>query len=198
MTLASLDAITLDAYGTLVELVDPLPALQRLLPEFDRGAIRHAFQTEVAYYRAHASDGRDTATMRALREDCVGVFNDSLGSTLTADAYVGALEFRVLSGVVEALDCLRARGLELAVVGNWDLSLHERLDVIGLRRYFAAVVAAAAKPAPDGIVDALTHLGVAPERALHVGDDDADAEAAEAAGVRFAPAPLREAVASLA
>jgi FMN phosphatase YigB (HAD superfamily) len=38
---------------------------------------------------------------------------------------------------------------------------------------------------------ALERLGVPPGRALHVGDEPADEEAARAAGMRFAWAPLQ-------
>ena len=44
-----------------------------------------------------------------------------------APAYVGALHFEVLPGVFESLERLRALGLELAVVANWDLSLQPLL-----------------------------------------------------------------------
>jgi phosphoglycolate phosphatase-like HAD superfamily hydrolase len=38
---------------------------------------------------------------------------------------------------------------------------------------------------------------VAPARALHIGDGEADREAAAAAGVRFTPAPIAEALAAI-
>jgi HAD superfamily hydrolase (TIGR01509 family) len=59
-------------------------------------------------------------------------------------------------------------------------------------------VHAAHKPAPDGLRRALEQLGVEAGRALHIGDDEVDEHAAAAAGMRFAPAPLPDAVAALA
>ena len=114
-----------------------------------------------------------------------------------APAYVGALHFEVLPDVPEALERLRSLGLELAVVANWDLSLRRLLDEVGLDRYFTVVVHAARKPAPDGLLRALAELQVAPARALHIGDDEADQEAAAAAGLLFLPAPVPEAVATI-
>ena len=195
---AELDAVTIDAYGTLLTIVDPFPQLTELLPGHDRDEIERAFYAEADFYRMHAYAAHDEASVLTLRKNCVRVFNDALGSSLSADEYVGVMQFEPLPGVVEALEHLRSLGLALAVVGNWDWSLHERLAESRLEQFFAAIVPAANKPAPDGIVRALERLGVDPSRALHVGDELGDEEAARAAGVRFAPAPLAEAIASLA
>lgn len=203
---ADLDAVTIDAYGTLVTLVDPVPALVKVLAA--RGIKRTpevvlaGFQTEAAHYGSHASEGRDEESLARLQRECAGVFLGAVEADLDAGefapAYVGALQFEVLAGVSESLERLRALGLALAVVGNWDLTLHRRLQELGLGGYFAAVVHAAAKPAPDGLLEALSELGVEPTRTLHVGDDDVDEQAARAAGMHFAPAPLPNAVAAIA
>ena len=194
---ADIDGVTIDAYGTLATLVDPLPRLHELLPNHNRAEIERAFRAEGSFYAANVSTGRDAATLARLREACVAVFNDTLGSTLTADEYVGTLCFESLPGVREALRRLQSLGVMLAVVGNWDFSLHHWLSELGLAHAFATVVHAAAKPSPDGILTALEAMQVSPARALHIGDDPSDEEAARAAGVHFAPAPLAEAVASL-
>jgi HAD superfamily hydrolase (TIGR01509 family) len=107
------------------------------------------------------------------------------------------MQFEPLPGVAEALVRLRDLGLSLAVVGNWDFTLHRRLAEHGLAGFFATVVPAANKPAPDGILRALAALRVEPARALHIGDEAGDEEAARAAGVHFAPAPLPDVVAAL-
>jgi phosphoglycolate phosphatase-like HAD superfamily hydrolase len=195
---ADLDAVTIDAYGTLMTLDDPVPALQTLLPGHERGAIEHAFRTEASYYAAHVGEGRDATSLARLRKACVAVFNETLGSSLSVGEYVGSLHFAVIPGAVEALDRLRALGLTLAVVGNWDFSLHVWLADHGLAPYFAVVVPAAGKPEPDGILHALDTVGVSPDRALHIGDGDTDEQAAQEAGVQFLPAPLSDAVATLA
>ena len=193
-----LDAVTIDAYGTLLTIVDPFPQLEQLLPGHARKDIERAFDTEADFYRRHANEGSDEPSVAALREHCVRVFNDALGSTLSAEEYVGALRIEPLPGVIGALERLRSLGLTLAVVGNWDWTLHERLRESRLAEFFAAVVPAANKPEPDGILRALGLLRVDPSRALHVGDEPGDEEAARAAGAHFLPAPLTEAVASIA
>jgi FMN phosphatase YigB (HAD superfamily) len=202
----TLDAVTIDAHGTLMELRDPVPALRDALAErgVERSAetVRAGFLAEVEYYAPRAGEGHDEASLARLQRDCAGVFLDTVGSDLDLDVftpvYVRSLRFAVLPGVVEALDRLQALGLALAVVANWDLTLHRLLDELGLAHFFGTVVHAARKPAPDGLLRAVAELGVDPGRTLHVGDGAADEEAARAAGVEFAYAPLPSAVATLA
>jgi HAD superfamily hydrolase (TIGR01509 family) len=198
VTPADLDAVTLDAHGTLLRVVDPLPRLQELLPGHERAAIADAFAVEGRFYRERAGLGRDAPSLNRLREECVDVFKRELGTSLSVAEYIDAIRFDVLPGTGPALARLRRLGLVLAVVGNWDFSLHERLQETGLGGYFATVVHAARKPDPAGLLLALERLGVRPGRALHVGDEEADQEAARAAGVRFVPAPLAAAVDALA
>jgi HAD superfamily hydrolase (TIGR01509 family) len=202
---AKLDAVTLDAHGTLVTLADPVPALTKVLSE--RGiertqeAVLAGFRTEAAHYAPRAGEGHDEESLTRLQRECAGVFLEAVDADLDpkefAPAYVGALHFEVLPGVLDSLERLRALGLELAVVANWDLSLRRLLGEIGLDRYFTVVVHAAHKPEPDGLLRALAELQVEPARALHIGDDDADRDAAASAGMQFAPAPVTAAVAAI-
>ena len=197
MNAADIDAVTIDAYGTLATLSDPLPRLHELVPAATRDDVREAFEAEGSFYAAHVHEGKDADSLAALRSRCVDVFNRSLGAKLSVEDYVGALVFTPLPGVAEALARLRRLGLSLAVVANWDFGLHDWLSAIDLAEHFSCIVHAAEKPAPDGILAALRTMNVQPARALHIGDSDVDERAAAAAGVRFLPAPLPEAVASL-
>jgi HAD superfamily hydrolase (TIGR01549 family) len=196
MVLAEIDAVTVDAYGTLLELRDPALALSALLPAHDPAAIERAFRGEAAFYVAHSHRGRDAQGLSALYAECAATFNDVLGSALSPEEYVRALDgdYRALPGAEHALKLLRGLGLELAVVGNWDVRLREHLERLGLDGYFSAIVssaeAGASKPDPRPFEAALDQLAVEPARALHVGDSPADEEGAAAAGLRFAPAPL--------
>jgi FMN phosphatase YigB (HAD superfamily) len=197
-----LDAVTLDAMGTLVELEDPVEHLRAALR--DRGLeasaedVGAAFAAEVEYYVLRAHEGRDPESLRALGEACAGVFLHHLGAELDAaefaPAFVGSLHFRALAGVPEALDALRGAGLSLACVSNWDVSLGGHLEAAGLAYRLDAIVSSAevGAPKPDSAAFrlALERLGAEPGRAVHVGDGGPDKEGAAAAGLHFEPAPL--------
>ena len=202
MRFAELDAVTVDGYGTLLHLTDPAPALRTALAgrgiQAGKEQVERAFHAEVAHYRPHAHEGRDAASLAALRRDCVEVFlgelGDPLGTAEFVDAFMGSLVFELVPGAVAALRTLRRRDLRLGVVANWDYDLPAHLERLGLHGMFDTVVtsarAGAAKPDPAIFELALRELGVRPERALHVGDEPVDEEGARAAGLHFAPAPL--------
>ena len=199
---AELDAVTIDAFGTLVELESPVGRLQAALAErgvdSDESAVAKAFASEVDYYIVHKGEGRDDASLLDLRARCSGVFLAGVAPELDAEefapAFVGSLVFRPLDGVVEALRRLRRAGLELACVSNWDVGIGEQLEKAGLDFYLSAVVSSAEtgaeKPDPRVFTEALARLGVEPGRAVHIGDDQADEAGALAAGLRFEPSPL--------
>ena len=202
-----LDAVTIDAYGTLVTLPDPVPLLAAALRE--HGAertleqVEQAFRAEVAYYVPRSHEGRDEATLALLRRDCARIFLEGAGAgEVDAEAFrhafVAALRFIPVPGAVEACEALVARGYALAVVSNWDIGLHDHVRKLGLDLpVVTSAEAGAPKPDPAIFRLALERLGVPPERALHVGDSDADEEGARAAGLRFRPAPLAAAVEAL-
>jgi putative hydrolase of the HAD superfamily len=197
---ADLDAVTLDAYGTLVTLADPVAALREALSgrgvELDETAVRTAFRTEAAHYRRRSHEGRDAESLERLRVECAGVFLEAAGAELEpgefSPAFQAALRFEPLPGALEAVRQLGRRGLATAVVSNWDVSLHEALPALGLRldEIVTSAEAGSRKPDPAVLRLALERLGVAPKRALHVGDTDEDEALAAAAGTRFAWVPL--------
>jgi putative hydrolase of the HAD superfamily len=202
MRFAELDAVTVDGFGTLLALVDPVPSLVQSLA--DRGlqrdpeAVRAAFAAEVAYYRPEAVRGRDSESLAVLRLECTGVFLRTAGADLDPESFVGdfmaSIRFEAIHGALEVLESLRGHGIALAVVSNWDIGLPEHLERIGAASLFSAVVtsaeAGAAKPDPAPFELALERLRVEPSRALHVGDEPEDEQGAAAAGMRFAHAPL--------
>jgi len=194
----TLEAVTLDARGTLLELVDPLPALGAALRRHgvERGAreLAAAFRAELRHYEPRAAQPRSTAELRALQRDCTAVFLESLGAKLDpaefAPAFIAALRFRPLVGVDLALARLRERGLRLAVVSNWDIGLSAHLAAAGLDSFFTVVIAAAGKPDPTALLEALEAMETSAARALHVGDTESDELAARRAGMQFARGPL--------
>jgi putative hydrolase of the HAD superfamily len=199
---AHLDAVTVDAMGTLVELDDPVGRLGQALRE--RGVERspdevaRAFAAEVEYYVGHKLGAADQQALADLRRECARVFLEAgkidLDPAEFAPTFVAAVVFRPLEGAVQALERLRAAGLALACVSDWDIGLDEQLELIGLGHLFALVLTSAEvgaeKPDPMLFVRSVDHLGVDPGRAVHVGDGEADREGAEAAGLAFEPVPL--------
>jgi HAD superfamily hydrolase (TIGR01509 family) len=199
---AAVDAVTIDALGTLLELDDPTERLRTALS--DRGFARSrrevadAFAREVEHYLPRAPRGHDRESLAGLRKECVAVFLAAARAEIDVDefvpAFLGALEFRLLPGAAEALRELTASGLRLACVSNWDYALPDELDRLGVLDHFETVVtsaeARATKPEPPIFALALDRLAVPAERTLHVGDTDADRDGAAAAGLGFEPPPL--------
>ena len=88
-----------------------------------------------------------------------------------------------------ALAALRARGLRLAIVSNFDGRLTRVCESLGIARYFDTIVMSgrvgAAKPDPRIFEVALQRLGVSPAEAAHVGDSAReDVEGARSAGLQ--------------
>jgi len=192
--------ILLDALGTLVELVEPYTALARELA--CRGAAvtvaqaQAALSAEMTYYRAHHDEAVDGPSLDGLRDRCTEVLRAALPGDARAlrhadlrEALLGSLRFRAFAEVPEALVRLRSQGARLAIVSNWDVSLHAVLAETGLAALVDAVLTSAeervAKPDPEIFARALERLGGAQGRAaLHVGDSVAfDVGGARAAGI---------------
>jgi putative hydrolase of the HAD superfamily len=190
-------AVLLDALGTLVELEPPWPHLVAELAA--RGVVvneadaRAAMLAEMAYYRAHHDEAGDWPGLVDLRRRCAAVVQEHLTTPLplaeVLEALLAAVRFRPYPEVPGVLARLRADGARLAVVSNWDVSLHDVLERTGLRRLVDAVVISAelgvAKPDPAIFRTALERVGAGADGALHVGDSlEADIAGARAAGLQ--------------
>jgi putative hydrolase of the HAD superfamily len=194
-------AILLDALGTLLTFEPPAPHLRaelrsRLGVDVGGRPAAAAIRAEIAYYRAHLHEGRDAAAVDDLRRRCAEAMRPALpepaagapGAVLEA-ALLAALRFRAYSDAAPALRELRAAGLRLVVLSNWDASLHERLAETGLAPLVDGALASAelgaAKPAPAAFAAALAVAGAHARDAWHVGDSvEADVQGARAAGLR--------------
>ncbi|MBS3957393.1 MAG: HAD-IA family hydrolase [Clostridiales bacterium] len=91
--------------------------------------------------------------------------------------------------VASAFERLRARGVGIGIISNWDSRLESILAELGLGRMIDVVVSSAAvglhKPDPRIFEHACEALGVLPHEAVHVGDHHyADIIGASAAGLR--------------
>lgn len=197
-------AVLLDALGTLLELEPPAPALRRALERrldlsVSLEAAERAIAAEIRYYRAHLDEGRNAASLAALRRRCAEVLGEALapaagspeldGDQLTL-ALMESLCFRAYPDAAPTLRSLRDRGTRVVVVSNWDASLPEVLERVGLGELLDAVVTSAAagdrKPAPAIFRAGLQAAGVDADEAIHVGDG-LDEDVAGARGVGIEP-----------
>ncbi len=188
MTPGATRAVFLDALGTLVDLEPPWTRLADAIG-VDPHLAERAFRAEMAYYRDHAHDGSDAESLAELRERCAGLLSSELGRDVPVEAMMDAIRFRAFPDAGPALATLRARGLRLVCVSNWDVSLPEVLERCGLGSALDGVVtsagAGARKPDPAIFTAALALAGCEPEEALHVGDTpEEDSAGADAAGIR--------------
>ena len=198
-------AVLLDAAGTLIDVAGPLgDTYSGLAREFggdlDPETLTTGFRSAFANTPPMAFPGRTGADLDRAERDwwraVVDRVTRAAGGVPAFDAYFDRLyahyasapAWHVYPEVPEVLQALRARGLRLAVVSNFDTRLPPLLDALGLATFFDAVVcsgeAGAAKPDGAIFARALAALGVEASEALHVGDSrEADYEGARAAGI---------------
>lgn len=201
-----LGAVTLDAAGTLFEVAEPVGVT------YARVAARHgigvtateldrAFRAALAGAPPLAFPGASPVRLpdheRAWWYAVVRRTFGAAGMSSHFDAcfaelfdfYARAAAWRVFADAPEALRALRARGLRVGVVSNFDTRLVGLLDQLGLAPLVDRIVhstrAGVAKPDPAIFHLALEALGVPPAEALHAGNEVvADVEGARAAGLR--------------
>src|SRR3954452_10544825 len=116
-------ALLLDALGALIGFEPPAPHLRAELRargyDVSAAAAEDAIRAEIAYYRAHLSDGRDAASLAGLRERCAAVMEPALPGIprgVILDALLAALRFFAYPDSAPALKVLREAGLRLVVV----------------------------------------------------------------------------------
>jgi putative hydrolase of the HAD superfamily len=104
------------------------------------------------------------------------------------DAFERATSWHIFADVVPAIEALDASGLRLAVISNWLWGGPELLHSLELARHFQALIISARvgyqKPHRRIFEHALEVMAVAPERAIHVGDNyQADVVGARRVGI---------------
>jgi 2-haloalkanoic acid dehalogenase type II len=185
----------LDAFGTLLDLDDPVGRLRRGLRDrmgvnVSEEAAADAFVAEVSHYADHCHEGRDHDSLDNLRVECAAIVLRELGvdgNPRTALTVLGdTIRYRAFDDVAPTLEGLRRAGVPAAVVSNADYTLPEMLASAGVsvERVFSSAATGSSKPDPGIFQIALDALGVDAGAVLHVGDTpDADAAGAAAAGV---------------
>ena len=175
---------------TLLRLEPVAPLLADRLG-IDLLTAERAFRAEVAYYLEHQLEGSDTAGLADLRRRCAAIVGEVAGvpTDLALVALMESLRFTAFDDARPALAELHARGVRIVVVSNWDCSLGEVLERLGLLGAIDAVVTSAQvgawKPDPRVFEAALDAAGCAATEAVHVGDSEQhDVAGARAAGIR--------------
>lgn len=177
-------AVIFDLDGTLLNTLGDLTAA------VNHALAAHGFLTRTeAQVRTYVGDGVRELIARACPPD---TDPDTQASVLAAYlpyyAAHNADLTRPYDGVEQLLVALRAAGYRIAVVSN----KHDAGAQALCRRFFGdyldLVVGADGtrplKPAPDGILYALSQLQVAPTDTWYVGDSVQDVRTAHAAGVK--------------
>lgn len=120
----------------------------------------------------------DQATRSALVEEFLGAYQAQIHQDTV-----------LFPGMAETLNELERLGVALAIVTNKPLALaRPLLAAMNLTTRFPVLLGGDSlperKPHPQPVLTACAALGVAPARALFVGDDARDVEAGRAAGCR--------------
>lgn len=203
-----LRAVLFDATGTLIELREPvgesyarvarshgvdLPAWRiedawkrivagRELRCFPDAAKEDVPRLERAWWHGVVRATFRATDQTALFRDFEAFFDELFAWYATGDAW------KLRGDVAGTLEKLRARGLRLGVVSDFDYRLTEVLDTLGIAGLFETVVLAGAhgtkKPDPKLFGAALADLRVTAQEAAYVGDDEErDLAGARAAGL---------------
>ncbi|MBD3390554.1 MAG: HAD-IA family hydrolase [Chitinivibrionales bacterium] len=193
-------AVFFDVGGTLIE---PRPRVgdvyaregRRFGLDVDGETMHRAFRA--AFARREREAALITPNMeREWWRDLVAAVMAQFGPLSDFDACFDALyayfampeAWFVFPDVFPALASLRARGLALGIVSNWDSRLVSLCDGLGLSPYMQAMAISSlvghAKPSPKIFRNALATLGVSAAEAIHVGDSvDMDYRGAAGAGI---------------
>ncbi|HEX7901600.1 MAG TPA: HAD-IA family hydrolase [Planctomycetota bacterium] len=197
-------AVFFDAGHTLLYAHPDLPTIYtevsaafgaRLEPAAFAAAFGPAFKAGVKESApdGRASDAQDLAMWRGITRR----IHEAVAVPVAFDVWFDALWahfgsaacWRFYDDVAATLGALRARGLKLGVVSNWDSRLRRIADGMGLTALVDFLVISAEagvrKPDPGIFRLACEKAGVQPEEALHVGDlAEEDVLGAQRAGVR--------------
>lgn len=167
--------------------------LRRTGVDVGEEAAERAVRAEIAYYLEHQLEGSDPAALSDLRDRCTDAVRGSLGlegldRATAREAMLAALRFAAFPDAPATLRALRERGLRLVVASNWDCSLPEVLDRVGLAELLDGVVTSAGvgatKPDRALFAAALEAAGCEAAEAVHVGDSlENDVAGARAAGI---------------
>ena len=178
-SLASVEAVTFDAGGTLIE---PWPSVGEVY-----ASVAHEFGIDCSAARLNAQFANAWTTRTGFkysRDEWHDVVRHSfLGVSEVSPQLFDAIYERfaqadawlIYDDVIPTLQRLEAMGLKLAVISNWDDRLIPLLEKLGLATYFDDIIVSAVhgahKPDPSIFHHAATRLSVPISGLLHIGDN---------------------------
>ena len=199
----SVKAVFFDAGGTLFR---PFPSVGEIYARtaspygcYDARKLEAEFETAWNKRGGLSSLGSETseAKERAWWQSLVEEVFESQGGVKQFDEFFEKLHrsfedkhlWEIFPEVLEVLHGLRARGLILGVVSNWDLRLPRLFRNLGLDAYFDFLLTSSmcgvTKPSQGIFREALRQASCQPEEVLHVGDTyEEDFVGARRAGIR--------------
>lgn len=198
MNLSSIQAITLDLYGTILDVES---SVRHSFSEFLAGKgyngspaeVVHAW--EVAYFQETLVDtllAHGRTPFEQISRSCLGQVLSRLGLSVTDDEVAVLIASRargeVFQDVKDGLDHLKTR-YTLAVLSNGDLESLERTVVnlaLPVDHVISAEQAGVYKPHPSVYRTAIETLGLEPEQVIHVAAHAWDIRGAVAFGMRGA------------
>ena len=179
-------AVLVDAGGCLIDPAEPVPdtyvrfATAHGVRGLSPAAVKAGFRTAFSAPRPAGAlryEGDGAAFWRGVVAAATGCADAALFDALF-NHYAKPEAWHVAPGAQAALQRLRAAGVRLAVVSNWDTRLRPLLHDLQLSPLFDAVVVSAElgfeKPDARVFAAALSALGsdLQPHEALMVGDDE--------------------------
>jgi putative hydrolase of the HAD superfamily len=186
-----IQAITFDAYGTLLYVNQPF---QRLARELRKAGLdvpvesaKEAFLHEAAYYKEHHLEATDFESLRDLRNRCAEILFSRLAELgyaiqLPQDkklkVLMDSIKFDIYEDVKPILAWCKKSMIATGVVSNWDCSLPQVLKGLLNDYSFQVVMVSAfegiAKSDPAIYLKAAEALGLTPSAVLHVGNEKGD------------------------
>ncbi len=169
--------------------VHDLSAIDALMPLVDE-YYEDRYRADDTFWTNEEEASSVWVGMYSLMCGRLGIEDDAvLLAKRVYDEFGKAERWATFPDVIPALDRLRARGMLLGVISNWDGRLSRLLVELGIEERMDAVICSAdvglRKPDPRIFELACSRLGVAPAEAAHVGDHHyADVLGARAVGLR--------------
>ena len=177
-SLASVEAVTFDAGGTLIE---PWPSVGDVYASVAR---EFGIDCSAARLNAQFANAWTTRTgFKYSRDEWHDVVRHSfLGVTDVSPQLFDAIYERfaqadawlIYDDVIPTLQNLESMGLKLAVISNWDDRLIPLLEKLGLATYFDEIIVSAVhgahKPEASIFHHAAARLSVPIDGLLHIGD----------------------------